>query len=143
MSLQTSVIVGRVLDGGGEDADLAEEHRDQQRGAGGVGGGGQEVRDPGGQREHRGGDEVDKEVLPVAADHVNLDSHDGVVTIMVPGLLDSVLERNVREIIQRAHPNINLSIEIADIDSVTSNFVSIQNLLTVEISTPRQLKRKF
>ena len=49
---------------------------------------------------------------------------------MVPGLLDRVLERIDREIIQRARPNINLSIEIADIDSVTSNFVSIQNLLT-------------
>ena len=97
--LQTSVIVGCVLDGGGEDADLAEEHRDQERGAGGVGGGGQQVGHPGGEREHRCRNEVDKEVLPVPADHVNFDSHDGVVTIMGPGLFDSILQRIVREIL--------------------------------------------
>ena len=36
----TLVIVRRVLDGRGEDADLAEEHGDQEGGASGVGGGG-------------------------------------------------------------------------------------------------------
>ena len=75
MSLQTSVIVGCVLDGGGEDADLAEEHRDQQGGAGGVGGGGQEVRDPGGQREHRGGDKVVVNILLVFTNKLNLETH--------------------------------------------------------------------
>ena len=72
---------------------MAEEHRDKEGGAGGVRGWGQQVGDPGGQCEHCGGDEVDKEVLPVPADHFDLDSDDGVVTIMGPGLLDSVLNK--------------------------------------------------
>ena len=56
---------------------LAEEHRDQEGGAGGVGGGRQEEGDPGGHREHRGGDEVDKDVLVVLADQVNLEADHG------------------------------------------------------------------
>ena len=93
ISLQTSVIVWRVLDCGSEDTHLAEEHRDKEGGAGGIRGWGQQVGDPGGQCEHCGGDKVDKEVLPVPADHFDLDSDDGVVTIMGPGLLDSVLSK--------------------------------------------------
>ena len=42
---------------------LAEEHCDQEGGACGVGGGRQEVGDPGGHREHRGRDEVDVDVF--------------------------------------------------------------------------------
>ena len=74
----TLVIVRRVLDGRGEDADLAEEHGDQEGGASGVGGGGQQVGDPGGEGEHRGGDEVDEDVLPVPAHQLHLEPHHGV-----------------------------------------------------------------
>ena len=60
---QTFISIGSVLEGRVEDADLAEEGGDQEGGAGGVGGGGQQVRHPGGRREHRGRDEVDVDVL--------------------------------------------------------------------------------
>ena len=56
-------MVGVIFLGWGEDADLAEEGGDQEGGAGGVGGGRQQVRHPGGRREHRGRDEVDVDVL--------------------------------------------------------------------------------
>ena len=60
---QTFISIGSVLEGRVEDADLAEEGGDQEGGAGGVGGGRQQVRHPGGRREHRGRDEVDVDVL--------------------------------------------------------------------------------
>ena len=56
-------MVGVIFLGWGEDADLAEEGGDQEGGAGGVGGGRQQVRHPGARREHRGRDEVDVDVL--------------------------------------------------------------------------------
>ena len=59
---------------------------DQQRGAGGVGGGGQQVRHPGGEGEHRGGDEVEEDVLPVQADQLYLHPNHGVVALLRPGL---------------------------------------------------------
>ena len=59
-----------MIDGSSEDPDLAEESGDQERGAGGVGGGGQQVRHPGGHCEHGCGHEVDEEVLPVPTDHI-------------------------------------------------------------------------
>ena len=82
----TFVIVGSVEQSGGEDPHLAEEHGDQQRGAGGVGGGGQQVRHPGGEGEHRGGDEVEEDVLPVQADQLYLHPNHGVVALLRPGL---------------------------------------------------------
>ena len=60
---QTFISIGSVLEGRVEDADLAEEGGDQEGGAGGVGGGRQQVRHPGARREHRGRDEVDVDVL--------------------------------------------------------------------------------
>ena len=57
--MRTSITVGIILEGRGEDPHLTEEYGDQERGAGGVGGGGQQVRHPGGGSEHCGGDEVD------------------------------------------------------------------------------------
>ena len=56
---KTSITVGIVLEGWGEDPHLAEEHGDQEGGAGRVGGWGQQVGHPGGGGEHCGGDEVD------------------------------------------------------------------------------------
>ena len=61
-------MIGVIFLGRGEDANLAEEGGDQERGAGWVGGGGQQVRHPGGHREHCGGDEVEKDVLTRPAD---------------------------------------------------------------------------
>ena len=69
-----------------EDADLAEEGGDQEGGAGGVGGGGQQVRHPGGEGEHRCGDEVEEDVLPVQADQLYLHPNHGVVALLRPGL---------------------------------------------------------
>ena len=57
-----------MIDGSSEDPNLAEEHCDQKRCAGRVGGGGQEMGHPGGHREHCGGDEVEKDVLTRPAD---------------------------------------------------------------------------
>ena len=54
---------------------MAEEHRDKEGGAGGVRGGGQEVGDPGGHREHGGGDKVVIDVLLVLTDQFNLETH--------------------------------------------------------------------
>ena len=73
--MYTFIRAGSVFDRRGEDTDLAEEHCDQKRGSGGVGGGGQEVGDPGGQREHRGGNKVVVDVLLVFTDELNLKTH--------------------------------------------------------------------
>ena len=48
---------------------LAEEHCDQEGGAGGVGGGGQQEGHPGGGCEHRGGKEVDVDILAGPVDN--------------------------------------------------------------------------
>ena len=66
-----------VLDGWGEYADLTEEYGDQERGAGGVGGGRQEVGEPGGHREHRGGEEVVVDVLHILTLQLYLDTGNG------------------------------------------------------------------
>ena len=64
-----------MIDGSSEDPDLAEEHCDQKRGAGRVGGGGQQVRHPGGHCEHGCGNKVDKYELPRAAGQIHLESN--------------------------------------------------------------------
>ena len=108
----TSIKVWSVLDSSSEDAHLTEEHCHQQRCPGRVGGGGQQVGDPGGHSEHAGGDEVDKDVLPVAAHQLYLDPHHRVGGLWIaPG----------------GYPGI-LSSEVAHIDLVASDFVLIQNL---------------
>ena len=66
-------MIGVIFLGRGEDADLAEEGGDQEGGAGGVGGGGQQVRHPGGDREHCGGDEVEGDVLTILAHQLYLE----------------------------------------------------------------------
>ena len=71
-------MVGSILYCWGEDANLAKEHGYQERGAGRVGGGGQQVRHPGGGREYGGGNEVEEDVLPVQADQINAETHNRV-----------------------------------------------------------------
>ena len=48
----TSILVWGVPDHSIEEANLAEEHSDEEGGPGWIGGGGEEEGDPGGQGEH-------------------------------------------------------------------------------------------
>ena len=54
---------------------MTEKHRHKERCSGGVGGGWQEEGDPGGDGEHGGRDEVDVDILGVAADQVDLETN--------------------------------------------------------------------
>ena len=94
---QTFISIGSVLEGRVEDADLAEEGGDQEGGAGGVGGGRQQVRHPGGHGEHRGGDEVEGDVFTVLAHQLYLEPHHGEPASVRPGPLDRVLSCEVAD----------------------------------------------
>ena len=105
----TSIKVWSILDSSSEDSHLTEKDSHQKRCPGRVGGGGQEVGHPGGDGEHAGGDEVDKDVLPVAAHQVYLDAHQRVRGPWIT---------------PRGYPGI-LPTEVAHIDHVASNFVLV------------------
>ena len=51
----TPILVWCIFDHSIEEADLTEEHGDEEGGPWGVGGGGEEEGHPRGHREHRGG----------------------------------------------------------------------------------------
>ena len=108
----TSVKVWSILDGCCEYADLTEEYSDQERSSGRIGGGWQQIRHPGGHREHGGGDEVDVDILPVLAHHVYLDASGGVVGVAAPGLDHTILAP-----------------QVTNIDRVATNLAWLQQLI--------------
>ena len=80
-----------MIDGSSEDPNLAEEHCDQQGGAGRVGCGGQQMGHPGGHCEHGCGHEVDEEVLPVPTDQVYMQAYHRKPLILIVPRQDSSL----------------------------------------------------
>ena len=74
----TSVLVRRVPDHSIEQPDLTEKYGDQKGGSRGVGGGGEEEGDPGGDREHGGGQVVHPHVLRVQVGQCHLESNHGI-----------------------------------------------------------------
>ena len=92
---------------------LAEKNGDKKRGARGVGGGREEEREPGGEGEHRGGDEVDEDVLPVPADQLHLEPHHGVpLRGAAPRLLHGLL-----------------ALQVADCHGVAADLGGVQHLV--------------
>ena len=72
--LFTIVRFWSFLYGWGKNSGLAEEYGDKKGRAGGVGGWGQQVWEPGGHGEHRGWDKVVQNVLLGPALKINSDS---------------------------------------------------------------------
>ena len=85
------IVVWSVLDSGSEDSDLTEKHRDQEGGAGGVVGGGEDKGDPRGDREQECRYEVGEHEVTILAGQIYVQTNNGV--FMLAGI--RVLSRGV------------------------------------------------